>query len=59
MDVDVAVLASVMERSLRVDPLTLADWSAEEPLAGDGQGLGVFQLTGSAARLATSPKNGP
>ena len=48
MDVDVAVLASVVEQSLGAEALTLAGWSAEELFAGDGQGLGVFRFTGDA-----------
>src|SRR5688500_11766447 len=48
MDVDVAVLASVVERSLGAEGLTLAGWSADELFAGDGQGLGVFRFTGDA-----------
>lgn len=48
MDVDLAVLASVVERSLGAQGLTLAGWSAEELFAGAGQGLGVFRFTGDA-----------
>jgi len=48
VDVAVGVLESVVERSLDAKPVTVAEWSAEEILAGDGQGLGVFRLTGSA-----------
>ena len=48
MDVGVGVLESVVERSLDAKPVRVAEWSAEEILAGDGQGLGVFRLTGSA-----------
>jgi hypothetical protein len=48
MDVDVAVLTSVVERSLGAEALTLAGWSADELFAGDGQGLGVFRFAGYA-----------
>jgi len=48
MDFDAGGLESVVERLLDATQVTLADWSAEELLAGDGQGLGVFRLTGAA-----------
>jgi hypothetical protein len=48
MDFDAGVLESVVERSLDATQVVLGDWSAEELFAGDGQGLGVFRLTGSA-----------
>jgi len=48
MDFDPDVLESVVERSLDATQVALGDWSAEELFAGDGQGLGVFRLTGSA-----------
>src|SRR5215207_2994134 len=48
MDVDARVLESVVERALETTPVMLVQWSAEEIFAGDGQGLGVFRVTGSA-----------
>ena len=48
MDIDARVLESVVERALGTKPLELVRWSTEEIFAGDGQGLGVFCLTGSA-----------
>lgn len=48
MDLDVDVLRSVVEASLNAEPVTLAGWSCEPILAGDGQGLGVFRVSGSA-----------
>ena len=48
MDVDAGVLESVVERALETTPVRLVQWSAEEIFAGDGQGLGVFRVTGSA-----------
>jgi hypothetical protein len=48
MDFDASVLESIVERLLDATQVTLADWSAEELFAGDGQGLGVFRLTGGA-----------
>jgi hypothetical protein len=48
MDVDAGVLESVVEQALETTPVTLVQWSAEEIFAGDGQGLGVFRVTGSA-----------
>src|SRR4029453_2125177 len=48
MDVDVPVLESVVERALQTTPVRLVQWSVGEIFAGDGQGLGVFRVTGSA-----------
>ena len=48
MDVDARVLVSVVERALETTPVRLVQWSAEEIFAGDGQGLGMFRVTGSA-----------
>ena len=42
------VLESAVEGALRTTPVRLAQWSVEEIFAGDGQGLGVFRVTGSA-----------
>jgi hypothetical protein len=48
MDVDGAVLALVVEQSLGAQAVTLIGWTAEEIIAGDGQGLGIFRFTGDA-----------
>lgn len=48
MDVDVGVLRAVVERSVGAEAVTLAGWSCEQILAGDGQGLGVFRFSGRA-----------
>ena len=48
MDVDARVLESLVERAFEMTPVRLVQWSAEEIFAGDGQGLGVFRVTGSA-----------
>src|SRR5829696_3644603 len=48
MDVDARVLESVVGRAFETTPVRLVQWSTEEIFAGDGQGLGVFRVTGSA-----------
>jgi hypothetical protein len=47
MDVDARVLESIVEQALKTTPVRLAHWWAEI-FAGDGQGLGVYRVTGSA-----------
>jgi hypothetical protein len=49
VDVSVGVLESVVERALDARPVSLARWSIDKIIAGDGQGLGVFRLAGSAS----------
>jgi len=48
VEIEAGGLESVVERSLGANPVTLTEWSVEQIFAGDGQGLGVFRLTGSA-----------
>src|SRR3954453_12676991 len=48
VEFDSGVLESVVERALEAKPVALGEWSAEQLFAGDGQGLGVFRLRGSA-----------
>jgi hypothetical protein len=48
MELEVGVLGSVVERALEAEDVALGEWSAEQLFAGDGQGLGVYRLTGSA-----------
>jgi hypothetical protein len=48
MEFDLGGLESVVERALEAKQVALGQWSAEQLFAGDGQGLGVFRLTGSA-----------
>jgi hypothetical protein len=55
MDLDAGVLRSVVEASLDAEPVTLAGWSCEPILAGDGQGLGVFRVSGGA-RVGREPR---
>jgi hypothetical protein len=48
MEFDLGALESVVEQALEAKQVALGEWSAEQLFAGDGQGLGVFRLTGSA-----------
>lgn len=48
MDFDAGVLEPVVGRSLGAEEVSLGGWCAEQLFAGDGQGLGVFRLTGRA-----------
>ena len=48
MEFDLGVLEAVVGRVLEAEQVALGEWSAEEVFAGDGQGLGVFRLRGSA-----------
>jgi Phosphotransferase enzyme family len=48
MELDASVLSSVVERALGATGPKLTGWSAEPIFAGDGQGLGVFRVTGRA-----------
>jgi hypothetical protein len=54
MRFDVGVLESVVERALDAKQVALGEWSAEQIFAGDGQGVGVFRLMGSA-RVGEEP----
>jgi hypothetical protein len=55
MEFDVGVLESVVGRALEAEQVALGEWSAEQVFAGDGQGLGVFRLMGSA-RVGDEPR---
>jgi Phosphotransferase enzyme family len=48
VEFDHGVLESVVGRVLEAEQVALGEWSAEQLLAGDGQGVGVFRLKGSA-----------
>jgi hypothetical protein len=48
MDLDAGDLQPIVAASLGVGSVAPAEWSCEPILAGDGQGLGVFRVSGTA-----------